>query len=93
MEAPKKETPPKVYKAVDRHGMIYLFMPSPRKTRGTRGHNPLCRYAEFRSPMREARREVQWPSGRQWVKFRKFGLKAYRKHVALQTDRGINATK
>ena len=54
------------------------FLPSPRKAPGTRGHNPDNQYAQWRSPMREARRSVGWPSGRQWIKFRKFGSKAYR---------------
>jgi len=90
MEAPKKEKRPKVYRVVDKHGMIFTFLPSPRKLRGTRGHNPENHYAGWRAPLREARRQIGWQTGRQWRKFRKFGMKAYRKHIATQTDRGIN---
>ena len=67
------------------------FLWCPRKAAGTRGHNPENEYAAWRSPLRDARRKLGWPSGRQWRKFRKFGQKAYRQHVATQTDRGINA--
>jgi hypothetical protein len=73
-----------------KEGWVIRFLPSPRKAPGTRGHNPDNQYAAWRSPMRDARREVGWPSGRQWVKFRKFGSKAYRKHLASGAGGAIN---
>lgn len=91
MEAPKKEEAPKpkMYRAVDEHGMIYTFLPCPRKAKGTRGHHPMNVYANFRSTIREARKQIGPISGRQWVKFRKFGSKAYRAWKAKQLTEGI----
>lgn len=43
---------------------------------------PASKYMPWRNPMRDARRQMGWPSGRQWVKVRKFGAKAYRKFKA-----------
>lgn len=74
---------------VDEHDMIFLFMPCPRKLKGMRGHHPNNDYATWRSPMRDARRQVGPISGRQWVKFRKFGSKAYRAFKAKQLMEGI----
>lgn len=84
VEAPQPEKKKTIYKMVDKYGMIFFFLPSPRKLKGTRGHNPDNQYAAYRSPMRDARRQVNWPGGRQWVKFRKFGAKAYRKWKSEQ---------
>lgn len=71
--------------------MKVMFLRSPRKAKGTRGHNPECKYAAWRSPMREARRKLGWPTGRQWVKFRKFGTKAYKKWQAEGAGGTIDA--
>ncbi len=68
-----------------------MFLVSPRKVPGTRGHNPANQYAAWRNPMRDARRKLSPISGRQWVKFRKFGSKAYRQLVLEQETRGMNA--
>ena len=70
--------------------MKVMFLPCPRKPKGTRGHNFLNTYAMWRNPMRDARRKVGPISGRQWVKFRKFGAKAYRKYILDRESRGIN---
>ncbi len=91
MDKPKKEKRLKVYRVVDKYGMIFTYLPCPRKLRGTRGHNPDNKYAFWRKPMREARRKIGWLTGRQWRKFRKFAGLAYRQHVKTQTDRGMNA--
>ena len=66
-----------------------MFLSSLRKEKGTRGHNPTNRYALWRSPMRDARRQVGPISGRQWVKFRKFGQKAYKKFMEQKTLGGM----
>ena len=89
MEARKKETRPRVYRVALPDGQVVLFMPCPRKVKGTRGHNPDNHYAARRSPMRDARRQIGPISGRQWVKFRKFGSKAYRAFKNQQTMGGI----
>lgn len=80
---------PQALKGVDRHGMIFIFLPCPQKAEDSRGHNPNNTYATWRNPMRDARRQVGWPSGRQWRKFRKFGQKAYRAYQEAQTMGGI----
>lgn len=79
----------KILAECDRKAGTVLFLRSPRKTKGTRGHNPDNKYAIWRAPLREARRKMGWPLGRQWVKFRKFGSKAYKKFVAAKAERGI----
>ena len=79
----------KVLAECDRKANTVLFLRSPRKLPGTRGHNPDTQYARWRSPMRDARRQVGPISGRQWVKFRKFGSKAYRAFKAKQSMEGI----
>ena len=73
--------------------MKVMFLRSPRKQPGTRGHNPDNQYATWRAPMREARRKLGWPSGRQWVKFRKFGTKAYKKYQEEKTMGGLIAAE
>lgn len=67
-----------------------MFLPCPRKVKGTRGHHPDNVYAQWRSPMRDARRQISFISGRQWVKFRKFGSKAYRAFKAKSLEGIIN---
>ena len=81
----------KIYRVALPDGQIVLFLPCPRKLKGTRVHHPDNHYAHYRSAMREARRKVSPISGRQWVKFRKFGAKAYREYVLDRETRGMNA--
>ncbi len=81
----------KILAECDRKTNTIRFLRSPRKLKENRGHNPDNKYAVWRNPMREARRKIRWPSGRQWVKFRKFGSKAYRRHILEQEARGMNA--
>ena len=81
----------KILAECDRKANTVRFLRSPRKAKGARGHNPEATYASWRAPMREARRAIGWLTGRQWIKFRKFGTKAYRQHQASFTDRGMNA--
>ena len=73
----------------DRKANTVRFLRSPRRAKGTRGHNPDNQYATWRSPMREARRKIGWLTGRQWVKFRKFGQKMYRKMQDAKTMGGM----
>lgn len=73
----------------DRKANTVMFLRSPRKEKGKRGHHPDNKYALWRSPMREARRKVGHLSARQWVRFRKFGAKAYRAFKAKQLTEGI----
>jgi len=68
-----------------------LFLPCPRKNPGTRGHNPNNEYAKWRNPLRDARRKLAPISGRQWVKFRKFGQKAWKKMQEEKTLGGMLA--
>ena len=83
----------KVLAECDQKANTVRFLQSPRKTKGSRGHNPANQYAAWRNPMREARRKIGWPSGRQWVKFRKFGSKAYRNFKASGAGGAINDAK
>lgn len=73
----------------DRKANTVMFLRSLRKAKETRGHHPDNKYAQWRSPMRDARRKIGPISGRQWVKFRKFGSKAYRAFKNQQTMGGI----
>lgn len=79
----------KVLAECDRKANTVMFLRSPRKEKDKRGHHPDNQYAVWRSTMREARRKVGHLSGRQWVRFRKFGAKAYRAFKAKQLMEGI----
>ena len=80
----------KVLAECNRKADTVRFLRCPRKLKATRGHNPDNKYAKWRNPLRDARRKFGKISGRQWVKFRKYGQKAYRQYVKTQTDRGMN---
>ena len=71
-----------------------MFLPCPRKVKGTRGHNPENKYAAWRSPKRLLRRQlikagVILASGRAWVKYKKSAQKAYRQYQTDETMGGM----
>ena len=88
MDIPKKEETPKVYRVALPNGQVVLFVPCPRKLKGTRGHNPENHYARWRSPRRSLRRQltkagVILHSGRAWRRYKKDAKRMYR---AYQQD-------
>lgn len=66
-----------------------MFLRSPCKEPGARGHHPDNQYAKWRNPLRDARRKFGKISGRQWVKFRKYGQKAFKKYQEEKTMGGL----
>ena len=68
----------KVLAECDLKAGTVMFLRSPRKADGTRGHHPDNSYAVWRNPLRDARRKLGGMSGRQWTLFRKYGQKAWR---------------
>jgi len=94
MNIPQGGDKPTAYRVADRHGMIFLFLPTPRKAKGTRGHHPKNAYATWRSPKRLLRRQlikagVILRSGRSWVKYKKSAQKAYRQYKQDETMGGL----
>lgn len=84
----------KVLAECDRKASTVMFLRSPRKAKGTRGHNPDNQYATWRSAKRSLRRQltkagVILRSGRSWVKYKKGALKAYRQYQEDKTMGGM----
>jgi len=84
----------KILAECDRLANTVRFLRSPRKAKGTRGHNPDNKYAPWRSKKRLLRRQlvaagVILRSGRSWVKYKKEAKKAYRQYQQDETMGGM----